>query len=104
MLFDNNFHQWKVIPLYLIHQYLGKNFKFHSNLQVSHLFYASLINSIKRNRVNIFVHRLLCCQQLHVSLFGITSIFKLLTKAFICIISQTVIYILDDNFLILMGN
>ena len=26
-LFDNNFHQWKLIPLYLIRQYLGKNFK-----------------------------------------------------------------------------
>ena len=35
-LFDNNFHQWKVISLYPIRQYLGKNFKFHSNLEVSH--------------------------------------------------------------------
>ena len=35
-LFDNNFHQWKVIPPYLIRQYLGKNFKFHSNLDISH--------------------------------------------------------------------
>ena len=35
-LFDNNFHQWKVIPLYLIRRYLGRNFKFHSNLEVSH--------------------------------------------------------------------
>ena len=23
---DTNFHQWKVIPLYLVHRYLGKNF------------------------------------------------------------------------------
>ena len=35
-LFDNNFHQWKVIPLYLIRRYLGRNFEFHSNLEVSH--------------------------------------------------------------------
>ena len=35
-LFNNNFHQWKLIPLYLIHQYLRKNFKFHSNLEGSH--------------------------------------------------------------------
>ena len=35
-LFDNNFHQWKLIPLYLIRQYLGKKFKFYSNLKVSH--------------------------------------------------------------------
>ena len=35
-LFDNNFHEWKVIPLYLIRWYLGGNFKFYSNLEVSH--------------------------------------------------------------------
>ena len=33
-LLDNNFHQWKVIPLYLIQKYLCKNFKFHSNLDL----------------------------------------------------------------------
>ena len=25
-LYDNNFHQWKIIPLALIEKYLGKNF------------------------------------------------------------------------------
>ena len=35
-LSDNNFHQWKVIPHYLIRRYLGRNFKFHSSLEVSH--------------------------------------------------------------------
>ena len=35
-LFDNNFHQWKLILLYLTRQYLGEQFKFHSNLGVSH--------------------------------------------------------------------
>ena len=35
-LFNDNFHQYKLIPFYLIRQYLGKNFKFHSNLEVSH--------------------------------------------------------------------
>ena len=35
-LFNINFHQWKVIQPYLTRQYLGKNFKFHSNLEVSH--------------------------------------------------------------------
>ena len=35
-LFDDNFHQWKLIPLYLICQYLGKNFKFHSNFEAIH--------------------------------------------------------------------
>ena len=33
-LFNNNFHQWKVIPRYLIQKYLCKNFKFHSNLDL----------------------------------------------------------------------
>ena len=40
-LSDNNFHQWKVIPLYLIRRYLGRNFKFHSNLEVSHSFWST---------------------------------------------------------------
>ena len=31
-LFDNNFHQWKIIPIALIDKHLNKNFKFHSNL------------------------------------------------------------------------
>ena len=33
---ENNFHQWKMIPLYLVHRCLGKHFKFHSNLEISH--------------------------------------------------------------------
>ena len=35
-LLDNNFHQRKLVPLYLIRQYLGKNLKFYSKLEVSH--------------------------------------------------------------------
>ena len=31
-LFDDNYHEWKVIPSHLINKYLGKDFKFHSNL------------------------------------------------------------------------
>ena len=31
-LYDNSSHPWKIIPSYLINTYLGKNFKFHSNL------------------------------------------------------------------------
>ena len=89
-LFDNNFHQWKLIPLYLIRQYLVKNFIFHSDLEVIQ-FYASFLNSIKRyslDGANIFLHRLLCHEQLHVSLFGLKSIFKLIIKAFIFMISR----------------
>ena len=31
-LYDNSSHPWKIIPSHLINTYLGKNFKFHSNL------------------------------------------------------------------------
>jgi len=31
-LFDNSFHQWKIIPLTLMDKYIGKNLKFHSNM------------------------------------------------------------------------
>ena len=78
-LFDSNFHQWKWIPLYLIRQYLGKNFKFHSNLEVSHSILYKFPKFHKEKYsldwVNTFLHRLLCRQQWHVSLFGITSIY-----------------------------
>ena len=31
-LYDENFHEWKIIPLHLTLITLGQNFKFHSNL------------------------------------------------------------------------
>ena len=31
-LYDNYFHEWKLIPLYLIEKSFGTSFKFHSNL------------------------------------------------------------------------
>ena len=34
-LFDNSFHQWKVIPLLFINKTFGEHFKFHSNLDFS---------------------------------------------------------------------
>ena len=30
-LFGDDFHDWKIMPLFLIRKYLGKNFKFHNN-------------------------------------------------------------------------
>ena len=33
-LFDDNSHNWKIIPLGFINKYLGKDFRFHSNLQI----------------------------------------------------------------------
>ena len=34
-LFDENFHNWKILPLHIIHKSLGKKFVFHSNLKVN---------------------------------------------------------------------
>ena len=34
-LFDENFHDWKILPLHIIHKSLGKKFVFHSNLKVN---------------------------------------------------------------------
>ena len=31
-VYDNSFHEWKLIPLYLIEKSFGTSFKFHSNL------------------------------------------------------------------------
>ena len=33
-LLEDNFHDWKVIPLVLIGKHLGKNFKFHNNIAI----------------------------------------------------------------------
>ena len=34
-LFNENFHDWKIFPLHIIHKSLRKKFVFHSNLKVS---------------------------------------------------------------------
>ena len=34
-LFEDDFHNWKVIPLFLIVKHLDKNFKFHNNIDKS---------------------------------------------------------------------
>ena len=33
-LFENDFHDWKVIALFLIGKHLGQNFKFHNNIDI----------------------------------------------------------------------
>ena len=105
-LFDNNFHQWKFIPLYLIRQYLGKNFKFHSNLEVSH----SILCKFPKFYKEIFIRwgkhlsssaalpSTVACQFIwynkHIQI-GNKSI---------CIISRIEIWIFLDNIFILMAN
>ena len=49
-LYDNSSHPWKIIPSYLIDTYLGKNFKFHSNL-------SNLIPANKIRRFPIFISK-----------------------------------------------
>ena len=34
-MYDNNLHNWKIIPLHMMTQKLGKKFLFHSNLNVN---------------------------------------------------------------------
>ena len=34
-LFEDDFHDWKILPLFLIDKHLGKNFKFHNDLDIS---------------------------------------------------------------------
>ena len=42
ILYNNSFHEWKLIPLFLIKNSLGSSFKFHSNL------------FFKRNKIKFF--------------------------------------------------
>ena len=45
-LSEDDFHDWKVIPLFLIGKYLGKNFKFHNNIDKQlHSFKTSIFLS-----------------------------------------------------------
>ena len=58
-LFDKNFHDWKIVPLFIIEKYLGKYFKFHSNLQIRRnlickfpTYYQNVINNWSKNLSN----------------------------------------------------
>ena len=82
-LFDNNFHQWKVLPLYLICHYLGKNFKFQSNLEVSH----SIVCKFPKVCKEIFIRYYLSSPTTLPPTVACNK--SLVTEAFICIISQT---------------
>ena len=51
-LYDGDHHDWKIIPLYLINTYFGKNFHFHSNLS----FNFTLIYSFPKFYKQIFIN------------------------------------------------
>ena len=51
-LYDGDHHDWKIIPLYFINTYFGKNFHFHSNLS----FNFTLIYSFPKFYKQIFIN------------------------------------------------
>ena len=51
-LYDGDHHDWKIIPLYFINTYFGKNFHFHSKLS----FNFTLIYSFPKFYKQIFIN------------------------------------------------
>ena len=58
-LFDENFHDWKIIPLHIIHKSLGKKFVFHSNLKVNKKLTKSFLKYY-REIINTWGSKFLC--------------------------------------------
>ena len=55
-LFDDCFHEWKIVPLHLLNKYLGPSFKFYSNLHFESKFlkdfpsfYMQILMNWKKN-------------------------------------------------------
>ena len=79
-LYDNNFHEWKLIPLHLIALSFGSKFKFHSNgffLKKHHLknFYRSTEIFLLIGR-HIFLQVLKPQLAFFRNFYGLTGIFK----------------------------
>ena len=49
-LFEDDVHDWEVIPLFLIGQYLGKNFKFDNNFDINNDILSKFQNSFFLSR------------------------------------------------------
>ena len=47
-LYTENFHDWKIIPLQYINKLFGKNFQFHSNLNIPKIPYHIFLASTKK--------------------------------------------------------
>ena len=59
-LFENNFHDWKVIPLFLIGKHLGKSFNFHNNIDISNDFlskFPSFYQDVSIKWINNFASK-----------------------------------------------
>ena len=55
-LYDDNFHEWKIIPSNIIQKYLGKNFKFHNSMDIESslvskfpIYYQEIFKKWKQN-------------------------------------------------------
>ena len=42
-LFEGDFHDWKIIPIFLVGKQLGKNFKFHNSIDISNGILSKLL-------------------------------------------------------------
>ena len=58
-LLDENFHDWKLLPLHIIYKSLGKKFVFHSNLKVNKKLTKSF-PKYYREIINTWRSELLC--------------------------------------------
>ena len=58
-LFEDDFHDWKIIPLFLIDKHLRKNFKFRNNLDISNdiLFKISIFLSRYFHKTDSFTSK-----------------------------------------------
>ena len=52
ILYNDNHHNWKLVPLYFINKYFGKNFHFHSNLYLN----LALVDSFPEFYKQIFIN------------------------------------------------
>ena len=79
-LYNNNFHEWKLIPQHLIALSVGSKFKFHSNVVV--FFLNHLKNFYRSTEIFLLIGRHVFLQVLKPQLaffcnfYGLTSIFK----------------------------
>ena len=74
-LFDENFHDWKMLPLHIIHNSLGKKFVFYSNIRVNKKVTKSFPKYFEKfltpGVVNSYVKHLYH-QQFYLSSYGLT--------------------------------
>ena len=43
-LFEDHFHDWKIIPLFLMGKQLGKNFTFHNNIDINNDIFSKFLS------------------------------------------------------------